>query len=99
MNCRKETTVLPVFSINEFNSLTINFKLNFQQNNITVGISAIYRPPARPITEYTKNLETYLDKFEKCQLEIYVGDIKTDLLKKDLADGSSYLNLLEPEFF
>lgn len=62
--------------------------------NCKIGLTAFYRLPATDLNMYLDNLEIYLNSIEYQNLEIYVGDINIDILKKETNETNKYLNIM-----
>lgn len=83
-----------ITEVNEIKFSRLTFAYSYSSKNITVGITAIYRPPSTNVKQYIDNLKIYLENLRMQTIEIYLGDINIDLQKKESADTINYLNVL-----
>lgn len=69
-------------------------KISFDINNITYGISTIYRSPATSKKDFITDLDLYLENNLTKNIEIIVGDLNFDLLNASDADAVGYYTTL-----
>lgn len=74
------------------NNITFTRAL-FQINNITCGITSLYRPPSTNVLQFLDDFKAFLQNNSSQMLEIILGDINIDILSKDDI-SNSYLNSL-----
>nr|CAI5843030.1 unnamed protein product [Callosobruchus analis] len=85
-----------IVQVNDFKFLRVTL---LTPSMDSIGLTAIYRPPSTNIREYIDSLEQYLDNIRTLSMEIYLGDINIDLMKKDSVDTISYFSVLGSKGF
>ena len=76
------------------NSCVTVSKLNIEYNNISYGITALYRSPSTETQNFIEDIDLYFTDNLKTQIEIFIGDININILDKDENNVNSYLSML-----
>lgn len=82
-----------ITSVNIFNFLSIEFKLN----DTTITIDSIYRLPSTNEDDFILSLDRHLGDTQKAkdkELKLFVGDINIDILSQTNRYTNDYLNCL-----
>lgn len=76
------------------NSLATVGRLTIQVNNVTIGITASYKPPPIDKQDYINEIGTYLELNMNNQIEVFIGDINIDILNTSNNDVNDYLSTM-----
>lgn len=75
-------------------SETILLRCSIKINNITLGLTASYRPPSINTNTYITELNHYIKNLEKNNVEVFIGDININLSNEQGVEVNTYLNNL-----
>lgn len=74
-------------------SQTNPIRVEIRVNELSLGLTAIYRPPATSLTLFMEEMETYLNEREYNSVEMIVGDLNIDILDENDRMTSLYMNV------
>lgn len=73
--------------------------INLVVNNLTIGVSAVYRSPQTSVHSFVNDIDDFIPRYLNKNIEILIGDINIDLLDVDNCVTNDYLATLHSHGF
>lgn len=68
--------------------------ISFELNDITFGLTAVYKPPPISKTDFVNDIYTYFENLALSNVEVFVGDVNINILEKKDNHVANYLSLM-----
>lgn len=69
-------------------------RITFRMNDVSFGLTAVYKPPPIPNIDFVHDIHSFLDNEARESIEIFIGDININLLNNNDNDVIEYLALM-----
>lgn len=83
------------FSYNKLtNSKVTVSRMTCQIDNVSIGITAVYRPPPVSKLFFIQDVDSYLASISRNHIEVFIGDTNINILDSEDDDTTHYLSML-----